>query len=167
MRPTRDFLFIRGSLTAGLIAAAATPAGAAGRRKVVTVLGDSITAGLGLPEAQALPAQLAAALARLGAPALVRGAGVSGDTTASGLARADFSVQADTDVCVVALGGNHLLQGLDRGATQANLAAIVGRLKARRIGVVLAGLSAPPAVGRGYVRDFEAVFPAVARRQRV
>jgi len=166
MRPTRDLLFIRRSLIAGLIAAVATPAGAA-RRKVVTILGDSITAGLGLPEAQALPAQLAAALARLGAPALVRGAGVSGDTTASGLARADFSVQADTDVCVVALGGNDLLQGLDPKATQANLEATVRRLKARRIGVVLAGLTAPAAVGRDYVRDFEAVFPAVARRQHV
>ena len=134
---------------------------------MVTILGDSITAGLGLPAAQALPAQLAAALQRLGAPATVRGAGVSGDTTAAGLARADFSVQRDTDVCIVALGGNDLLQGLDPSDTQANLDAIVRKLKARRIGVVLAGLSAPAAVGAGYVRDFEATFPTVARRERV
>ena len=89
--------------------------------QVVTILGDSITAGLGLPAAAALPAQLQAALARLGAPAVVRGAGVSGDTTADGLARLDFSVQADTAVCLVALGGNDLLQGLDPKTTRANL----------------------------------------------
>ena len=65
-------------------------------------------------------------------------------------------MQADTDVCVVALGGNDLLQGLDPDVTAANLTAIVRRLKARRIGVVLAGLKAPPAVGAGYARDFDA-----------
>src|SRR6202035_4237986 len=131
-----------------------------------TILGDSITAGLGLPAAAALPAQLAAALARLGSPATVRGAGVSGDTSADGLARLDFSVQADTDVCLVALGGNDLLQGLDPKTTRANLAAIVRRLKARRMAVVLAGMTAPRAVGAGYARDFGAVFPAVARAER-
>jgi acyl-CoA thioesterase-1 len=173
MLPTRDLLFIRRrALLAGLAAtialpAAAAPARAGARRRVVTILGDSITAGLGLPAAQALPAQLAAALARLGAAVLVRGAGVSGDTTAGGLARADFSVQGDTDVCVVALGGNDLLQGLDPTSTAANLDGIVRRLQARRIGVVLAGLTAPPAVGAGYVRDFEAVFSTVARRHGV
>jgi acyl-CoA thioesterase-1 len=158
-------LFIRRTVLAGLAAGAADAAMAA-RPQIVTVLGDSITAGLGLPAAQALPAQLGLALARLGAPASVRGAGVSGDTTADGLARLDFSVQSDTAVCLVALGGNDLLQGLDPRLTQANLDAIVRRLKARRIGVVLAGLTAPPAVGAGYARDFAAVFPAVARAER-
>src|ERR1700739_3389016 len=117
---------------------------------------------------RALLAGLASAVA-LPAPAAARGrrAGAAGDPTAGGLARTDFSVQRDTDVCVVALGGNDLLQGLDPAATAVNLDAIVRRLKARRIGVVLAGLTAPPAVGAGYVRDFEAVFPAVARRRGV
>ncbi|HEY1752268.1 MAG TPA: GDSL-type esterase/lipase family protein [Caulobacteraceae bacterium] len=156
-----DPFFIRRALLLGLAAGAAAPAFAATGR-VVTILGDSITAGLGLPAAAALPAQLGAALARLGAPATVRGAGVSGDTSADGLARVDFSVQADTAVCVVALGGNDLLQGVDPKATRANLTAIVRRLKARRIGVVLAGLTAPRAVGAGYARDFGALFPAVA-----
>ena len=149
------------------LSGALLPAAAAGaRRKVVTLLGDSITAGYGLSAAQALPAQLQAALARLGAAALVRGAGVSGDTSAGGLARVDFSIQPDTDVCVVALGGNDLLQGLDPVRTQANLDRIVARLQARRIAVVLAGISAPAVLGRGYARDFDAVFPAVARRRR-
>src|SRR5580698_10516357 len=114
--PERFFIrrgLIAGALFAGALAATvATPAWAA-KRAVVTILGDSITAGLGLPAADALPAQLQAALVKLGSPATVRGSGVSGDTTAAGLARADFSVQADTSLCVVALGGNDLLQGLD------------------------------------------------------
>jgi|SRR6185312_2636646 len=167
MARSPDGFFIRRALLAGLAASAAAPALAAPRRQVVTVLGDSITAGLGLPAAAALPAQLQAALARLKVHTVVRGAGVSGDTTADGLARLDFSVQADTAVCVVALGGNDLLQGLDPKTTRANLAAIVRRLKAREIGVVLAGLTAPKAVGAGYVRAFDAVFPAVAHAERV
>jgi acyl-CoA thioesterase-1 len=139
----------------------------AARPKVVTVLGDSITAGLGLPAAAALPAQLQAALSRAGASVTVRGAGVSGDTTAGGLARVDFSVQPDTEVCVVALGANDLLQGLDPKVTRANLDEIIHRLQTRRIRVVLAGLTAPPAIGRSYARDFDAVFPATARAHGV
>ncbi|MDQ2861456.1 MAG: GDSL-type esterase/lipase family protein [Pseudomonadota bacterium] len=144
----------------------AWPAPAA-RSRIVTILGDSITAGYGLAAAAALPARLQAALAAIGAPALVRGAGVSGDTTAGGLARLDFSVQGDTNVCVVALGGNDLLQGLDPRATHANLTGIVARLQARGIGVVLTGIVAPAAIGAAYARDFNAVFRAVARARRV
>lgn len=158
--PTR-----RGCLAAGLVAVA-TPV-LAKTTPVVTMLGDSITAGYGLSAAVALPARLQASLTREGVPALVRGAGVSGDTTADGLARTNFSVQADTAVCVVALGGNDLLQGIDPATTKANLTAIVRQLKARRISVVLAGLTAPRAIGASYVRDFDAVFPAVARETGV
>jgi len=140
---------------------------AAARPLVVTILGDSITAGHGLQARDALPAQLQAALRTMGVAAVVRGAGVSGDTTAGGLARADFSVQADTSVCVVALGGNDLLQGLDPRAMRSNLQRIVQRLKARRIGVVLCGLRAPASLSRSYARDFNAVFPAVAQSERV
>jgi len=168
------FLTRRGLMAMGLalVGAAASPALAAparkaSRPKVVTILGDSITAGLGLPAAQALPAQLQAALAKAGAAAVVRGAGVSGDTMAAGAARADFSVQADSDLCIVALGGNDLLQGLDPKATQASLERIVRRLKARHIGVLVAGMVAPPVIGRAYARDYDAVFPAVARSERV
>lgn len=132
-------------------------------RRVVTVLGDSITAGLGLPSSAALPVQLQAQLRKLGANVVVRGAGVSGDTTAGGLARVDFSVQKDTDVCIVALGGNDLLMGLDPKRTKANLDKIVARLRARKITVVVAGLQPPPVIGRTYAREFQAVFPAVAK----
>jgi acyl-CoA thioesterase-1 len=159
-----DRFFIRRALLLGLAASAASPAFAA-RKRVVTILGDSITAGLGLPAAAALPAQLGLALARLGTPVVVRGAGVSGDTSEDGLGRLNFSVQVDTDVCLVALGGNDLLQGRDPKAMQANLIAILQRLKARRMGVVLAGLTAPRNIGAGYARDFNAVFPAVAKAE--
>ena len=97
----------------------------------------------------------------------MRGAGVSGDTTAGGLARVNFSVQPDTSLCVIALGGNDLLQGLDPSATRANLGAIVRRLKARGVRVVLAGIAAPPAIGRAYAADFNAAFAFVARSEHV
>lgn len=135
--------------------------------QVVTILGDSITAGYGLQQKDSLPIQLQAALKKLGVDALVRGAGVSGDTSADGAGRLDFSIRPDTAVVVVALGGNDLLQGLDPKTTQANLEAIVTRLKARHMGVVLTGLHAPPEIGRNYAKDFNAVFPAVAKSHGV
>jgi acyl-CoA thioesterase-1 len=137
------------------------------RPKVVTVLGDSITAGYGLPAAAALPNQLHLALAKLGVRNIVRAAGVSGDTLAGGLARVDFSVQKDTDVAIVALGGNDLLQGQDTGRARASLDGIVRKLQARRIGVVIAGIAAPTEVGGAYARDFNAIFTGVAKARGV
>jgi acyl-CoA thioesterase I len=163
MSPAR-FLIRRG-LIVWLLAEA--PRALAAVRPVVTLLGDSITAGLGLPAAAALPAQLAEGLARRGSPAVVRGAGVSGDTSADGLARLDFSVQPDTAVCIVALGGNDILQGVEPRVTRGNLAAIVNRLKARRISVVLAGFSVPRAVGASYARAFSQMYPALAQAEHV
>jgi acyl-CoA thioesterase I len=152
----------RRTILAVSLALAAQPAHAA-RARVITMLGDSITAGYGLPARDALPAQLQLALTRLGAVSIVRGAGVSGDTTAGGLARVDFSVRADTDVAIVALGGNDLLQGLDVRTTRANLDGILRRLRGRRMRVILAGLTAPQEIGGGYARDFNAIFPSLAR----
>lgn len=140
---------------------------AADKPPIVTVLGDSITAGLGLPARDALPAQLQAALDRLGVKAMVRGAGISGDTTGGGLARVDFSVAPDTNVCVVALGGNDLLQGADPKTTKANLRRIIDKLKARKIRVVLAGVRAPPLIGASYAREFTNLYPDLAREMGV
>jgi acyl-CoA thioesterase-1 len=153
---------------AALFAAAPVTAGPPPKAApVVTILGDSITAGLGLPEREAAPAQLQAALKAIGVDAVVRGAGVSGDTTAGGLARVDFSVEPDTRVCVVELGANDYLQSVDPKVMQANLLGIVRRLKARHIRVVLTA-SATPRVGSGaYGRAFDAVFPAIAREEHV
>jgi acyl-CoA thioesterase-1 len=153
-------------MIAGALAALPLP-GLAASSRMVTILGDSITAGLGLPASAALPAQLHQALLKLGVANVVRAAGVSGDTSAAGARRGDTSVPAATAVCVVALGGNDLLQGLDPKVTYANLDRILTRLKQRQIGVVLAGISAPPQIGAGYARDFNAVFPALAKKHGV
>src|ERR1700712_2396834 len=154
----------RRSVLAGAVATlSARGAWAAVRPKIITMLGDSITAGAGLAAADALPAQLALALRRIGVNAQVRGAGVSGDTTAGGLARVGFSVQGDTDLAVVELGANDLLQGVDPKAVQANLTAILRGLKARRIPALLAGMKAPPQIGASYAWAFDAAFPAAAQ----
>ncbi len=128
---------------------------------IVTILGDLITAGFGLAAKDALPAQLETALRASGFGVRVRAAGVSGDTTAGGLARLDFSIQDDTDLCIVALGGNDLLQGIEPAAMKANLQAILDRLKARQIPVLLAGMRAPPQYG-SYAAEFDGVFAELA-----
>src|SRR5271168_1907693 len=134
----------RRAVITGLMAALGARAAEAGARPmIITMLGDSITAGFGLRAAEALPTQLQLALGRLGVAARLRASGVSGDTTADGLARVDFSVQADSDLCLVALGGNDLLQGIDPALTKANLTQIIGKLRARRIPIALAGMQAP------------------------
>lgn len=139
----------------------------AARGQVVTILGDSITAGLGLPAAEALPAQLHLALKAIGVDSVVRGSGVSGDTTAGGAARMDFSIRPETSVVVVALGGNDLLQGIDPHLIRANLDRILNRLAARHMGVVLAAVKAPPEIGRSYARDFDAAFAHAAKAHHV
>lgn len=154
----------RRSLLVGLGLSAMAGAVAAAPRPVITLLGDSITAGFGLQAAAALPAQLQLALERRGVAATVRGAGVSGDTTQAGLARVDFSVQTDTRLAVVALGGNDLLRGVEPRRTEANLNQILAKLKARKIRVLLVGLVAPQSAGAAYARDFNAIFARVARR---
>jgi acyl-CoA thioesterase-1 len=156
--------FTRRAFAGLLLAAAASPALAQARPRIVTVLGDSITAGYGLAAREALPARLEKELAKAVPGARVRGAGVSGDTTAGGLARVDFSVQKDTAVCVVALGGNDLLQGLDPKQTRANLDRIIQKLRARGITVVLAGIVVPSALGRSYARDVAALYADLASK---
>lgn len=133
---------------------------------LVTVLGDSITAGLGLAADLSMPARLQAALDRMDVQARVFGFGVMGDTTASGLGRVDRA-PPDTRVCVVALGGNDLLLGLDPAKTRANLRAIILRLKARGVRVVLAGMRAPALLGVEYARRFTQIYPDLARELEV
>ncbi|WP_426032073.1 arylesterase [Caulobacter sp. DWP3-1-3b2] len=155
----------RRQIALGLIAAsqvAATPV-IPPKSPVVTVLGDSITAGLGLPARDAMPAQLQVALQRMNVFAKVRAAGVSGDTSGGGLARVNFSIAPDTALCVVALGGNDLLQGVEPRVTKANLRSIMQSLRNRRIRAVLVGIAAPPLIGGSYARDFNAIYPALAK----
>lgn len=153
-------LLLTGAVAGLLIAG---QAGAGGRTPTVVMLGDSVTAGYGLSRADSLPVQLQAALARRGRAVKVVAAGVSGDTTADALARTDFSVPAGTDLCIVELGGNDLLQGIDPKLVRQNLDAILRKLKARRVPALIVGVKAPPAVGAGYARDFDAAIAGAAK----
>jgi acyl-CoA thioesterase-1 len=134
---------------------------------VVTMLGDSLTAGYGLEAADAIPARLQAALRGRGLKVEVRAAGVSGDTSADGLGRVDFSVKPDTDLCLVVLGGNDLLRGVEPSLMKANLDGILKKLKARHIAAMLVGLKAPPAMGEDYAREFDAVTPDLGKAEHV
>jgi len=143
-------------------------AGGAGAQPArIVMLGDSITAGYGLAAAEALPVRLQAALQARGRDVVVENAGVSGDTTAGGLARLDWTVAGKPDIVVVALGGNDGLRAIDPAATRANLAGIIGKLQARGIAVLLAGMLAPPNLGPAYGAEFNALFPGLAREHGV
>jgi acyl-CoA thioesterase-1 len=144
---------------------AAVPAPAAER--VIVVLGDSLTAGLGVAREEAYPALLEARLRREGYDYRVVNAGVSGDTSAGGLRRVDWVLRARPDIVIVALGANDGLRGLPVDALRANLERIVRRVRAAGARVLLAGMRVPPNYGDEYARDFAAVFPEVARRTGV
>jgi acyl-CoA thioesterase-1 len=133
----------------------------------ILAFGASITAGYGLDAADSLPAQLEAALRAHGIDATVINSGVSGETSAGGRARLDWALADNPDLVIVDLGGNDALRALDPKATEANLAAIVARLKAAKRGVLIAGMLAPPNLGADYQAAFNAVFPAVASRYDV
>lgn len=150
-----------------LLAALLQPAGAGERPLRIVALGDSLTAGLGLPAPAALPARLEHALRRQGLAVEVVNAGASGDTAAGGLARLDWSVPEGTDAVIVALGANDTLRGIDPKSTRASLEAIVRRLVERRIPVLLAGMRAAPNLGTEYGRAFEAIYPDLAARYGV
>jgi acyl-CoA thioesterase I len=144
-----------------LVSAVAQP-GSAARPVKIVALGDSLTAGLGLPAAAAFPARLERALAQKGIVAEVVNAGVSGDTTADGLSRLDWSVPDGTDAVILELGANDALRGIDPAQTRANLDAILKRLTARKLPVLLAGMRAPPNMGAEYTQAFDAIYPDLA-----
>ncbi len=130
----------------------------------ILVLGDSLTAGYGLPPANAFPVRLEAALRAEGLPIQVINAGVSGDTSAGGLARLDWALAERPDAVIVELGANDGLRGLDPKQTEANLDAILTRLRAKGLRVLLTGMMAPPNFGRDYGRDFNGMFPRLAEK---
>ncbi len=149
---------------AGEPAGAAAPAAAAAAERPprLVFLGDSLTAGLGLGEESAFPALVAEALAREGAAVEVVNAGVSGDTSAGGLARLDWILRQRPDVVFVALGANDGLRGIPPEATAENLRRIVERARAAGARVLLAGMKLPPNYGPDYGARFEAIFPRLA-----
>jgi acyl-CoA thioesterase-1 len=128
----------------------------------IVILGDSLTAGLGLPPGAAYPALLQKRADADGFHVEVVNAGVSGDTSAGGLSRLDWALQGDVRVLVVALGGNDALRGLPPTELQHNLAQIIERAQSRKISVVLAGMESPPNWGRDYNVSFHKVFTELA-----
>jgi acyl-CoA thioesterase-1 len=133
----------------------------------ILAFGASIIAGYGLEAQDTLPVQLEKALRARGVEATVINGGVSGETSAGGLARLDWVLADDPDLVIVDLGGNDALRGLDPEATEANLDAIVSRLRAENRGVLVAGMLAPPNLGADYAAAFNAVFREVADRHDV
>ena len=133
----------------------------------ILVLGDSLSAGYNLPTDQSFPSQLEKALRAGGLHVDVINAGVSGDTSAGGRARLEWALKAKPDVAILELGANDGLRGLDPAQTFANLDAIVTRLKRDDIRVLVAGMLAPPNLGRGYGEEFAAVFPKLAEKHQV
>jgi len=129
--------------------------------------GDSLTAGHGLPTNLAFPAKLARALQAKGITVGIANAGVSGDTASGGLARLDWSVPDGTDAVILELGANDMLRGVDPHVTKAALDRILGKLTARHIPVLLAGMKAMRNLGSDYAREFDAVYPALASTHSV
>ena len=164
MRGLFTSLLVAGLSLAGLWQTAAQTAGAPEREVRIVVLGDSLSAGYQLPAADAFPARLQAALKARGRAVQVDNAGVSGDTSTGGLERLDWSVGEGTDAVILELGGNDALRGIDPAITRRNLEAIIERLKARRVPILLAGMLAPPNMGAAYAEAFNPIFPELAAK---
>jgi acyl-CoA thioesterase-1 len=136
-------------------------------RPRVVILGDSLTAGLGLPPDEAYPALLQTRLDKEGLKYEVVNAGVSGDTSAGGLARLEWALDGDVRVLIVALGGNDGLRGLPAEELKGNLAQIIERAQKRHIQVILAGMEAPPNFGQSYIVSFHQIYPELAKEYQV
>ena len=151
----------------GLAAGGASAAPAPAPVPVIVDFGDSLTAGYGLMPQQAFPAQLGAWLQRHGVAARVVNAGVSGDTTAGGLARLDWALADKPDLVILALGANDALRGIDPATVRDNLDQMIQKIAARGAKVLLLGMLAPPNWGAAYQHDFDRIFSDLARRRHV
>ena len=141
--------------------------GAVERPLKLVALGDSLTAGYGLPASAAFPAKLQKALRDKGIAVEISNAGVSGDTTSGGLARLDWSLPKDVDGVILELGANDALRGIDPQVARQSLEEILKRLKARNIPVLLCGMYAPPNYGEQYAAKFNAIYPELAKQYGV
>lgn len=149
------------------LAAAALLLGAAPAPVRLLILGDSLSAGYGLPQQDGFEAQLAAALKAAGENVAIVDGAVSGDTSAGGLARLDWALADGADAAILELGANDGLRGLDPGQMRANLTAILDKLAARHIPVLLVGMYAPPNLGPDYEHQFRDVFDTLGKRSDV
>jgi acyl-CoA thioesterase-1 len=147
-----------------LLAAAITaPAPGASRAPQIVAFGDSITAGFGLPPDAALPARLQAKLHDQAIDARVVNAGVSGDTTAGGVARLAWTLADKPDVVILELGANDALRGIDPATVRANLETMIEKIQASGAKLLLLGMRAPPNWGEDYQRSFDRIYPELAR----
>lgn len=133
----------------------------------ILALGTSLTQGYGLPPGTDFTVQLQAALKRDGVNAVVTNAGVSGDTSAGGLARLDWSLADRPDAAIIELGSNDMLRGLPPEQTEKNLRAILTRLKTAKVKVLLIGMKAQRNLGSDYVKQFDSIYPRLAKEQDV
>src|SRR5688572_2886227 len=133
----------------------------------IVFLGDSLTAGLGLAADRSFPSLIGKKLKERGLDYDVINAGVSGDTSAGGVRRLDWSLEGDVRMLIVALGGNDALRGLPPRELKKNLAAILDRARERKVPVILAGMEAPPNNGPDYTRDFRNVYSELAAEYKV
>lgn len=147
--------------TVALSVAAMLPAQAAEDVHILA-LGDSLTAGYGLAEAEGLVPQLNAWLAENGGGITVENAGVSGDTSAGGLSRLDWALQSGAQAMIVTLGGNDLLRGLPPSQTRQNITAILSEAQKRKLPVLLIGMKAPSNLGPSFQQDFDRLYPELA-----
>lgn len=130
----------------------------------ILAFGDSLTAGYGLTASESFPSQLERALRARGIEAKVINGGVSGDTSAAGLARLEWALGEKPDAVIVCLGANDMLRGLDPTKMEDNLDKILQRIGARHLPVLLAGMLASPNLGEEYTRQFNSVFPRLAEK---
>jgi acyl-CoA thioesterase-1 len=152
-------------LVAILLCAAALPKSEAKEQETVIVaLGDSLTAGLGLPQSESFPAKLKATLKAQGRNVTVVNAGVSGDTVSAALDRLAWALPPNTSAVIVELGGNDALKGLPPAQIEASLAKIIERVKAKGLPVLIAGMESPRNMGKDYVDQFHAIYPDLAER---
>lgn len=128
----------------------------------LVAFGDSLTAGLGLDQSDAYPAQLEKTLKAKGYDVAIANAGVSGDTASAAAQRIDWSVPDGTDGVIIALGGNDILRGIDPAITRKAMTDIIMRLKQRGIPVLLAGMQASANLGADFAKSFDAIFPELA-----
>jgi len=133
----------------------------------ILALGTSLTQGYGLPPGTEFPVQLQAALKKRGIDARVINAGVSGDTSAGGLSRLDWSLADHPDAVIIELGSNDMLRGIAPSETEKNLSAILKKLKAAHVRVLLTGMKAQHNLGAEYVQAFDAIYPRLARQYDV
>ena len=130
----------------------------------IVALGDSLTAGLGLPANEGFVPRLQAALAAKGVAVVIANAGVSGDTASGALARLDWSVPDGTDAVIVEIGANDMLRGIKPQVTRGALDTILQRLTGRHIAVLLCGMRAAPNLGPDYGQSFESIYPELAAK---